>query len=162
MDKLMDAAFKHDLRRDNTDWQLRFSVYNAYLSRYVSGSPQDHYFELFASKFNRISHQGFTVEDDAFKYTWTGRDFYGNPPYTNTFIHKTLTKAVADHERAPDITSFVFVLPKWTTAAWYKLVDHFVIIKEWRFVCDENQSHTRRLFPHASPHNPMSRMLHFR
>jgi len=130
MDYLMEVALQYEQRRDNTDWQLRRRVYNEILSRYIPAGhdPRNHYVELFSNEFNRISNRGYTVNDNAFSYTWTGHDFYGNPPYLNHVIYKTLEKALTDHKTAPATTSFVFVLPRWTSAAWYALVQQFDIV----------------------------------
>jgi len=131
MDYLIGSAM--DERHDNTDWQLRLSAYEDILSPYTpTDTPaRNHWFELFASASYLISSEGFTKKDDAFSHYWVHRDFYGNPPYTSTMIHRTLTKALQDHRKAPTTTSFVFVLPKWTSAAWYSLVREFEIIEDW-------------------------------
>lgn len=64
-------------------------------------------------------------EDGAFDHSWSARDNFGNPVYENTFIYRTLDKALTDFAAAPEATRFVFVLPVWNTAPWWPLTKHF-------------------------------------
>jgi len=58
--------------------------------------------------------------------------FYGNPKYANDDIYRALDKAVSEFQKAPETTKFMFVLPKWETANWYKnFIHYFEIVEEF-------------------------------
>lgn len=87
--------------------------------------------ELFSSDTNCQLENHITEKQNSFLTEWVKSFFYGNPKFLNDFIYKTLEKAVNDFRSSPDLTKFVFVLPKWETSPWYKtFVDHFQIVEE--------------------------------
>ena len=88
--------------------------------------------ELFSSDTNHFLDNYVTEKQNSFLIEWSKCFFYGNPKFQNEFIYKTLSKAVTDFSLAPDLTKFLFVLPKWETAPWYKtFIDYFEIVEEY-------------------------------
>lgn len=45
---------------------------------------------------NSICHVYNSIADDAFKYSWIGTSFYGNPVYNANFATKTFWKELSD------------------------------------------------------------------
>ena len=83
-----------------------------------------------------IAKQGFTKEVNAFLSRWCGKDFFGNPVFTEAFITKTLQKALRDYKRDPHHTRIVLIVPNWTNAPWFHLTRRF---------------HTLASFPSGTP-----------
>ena len=87
--------------------------------------------ELFASESNHLLNNYYTKETDSFTKEWINSPFYGNPEFKNDIIYRTLEKAVEDFNISPERTSFLFVLPKWESAPWYKtFTPYFEIVHE--------------------------------
>ncbi|KAK3237941.1 hypothetical protein CYMTET_52018 [Cymbomonas tetramitiformis] len=88
-------------------------------------------FKLFASENNHSLDIYRTLSDTCFIKDWAGRHFYGNPPFDHDIILNCLQKTLADFDRDPANTKFMFMLPKWVTASWWHLTTHFIIIHEY-------------------------------
>jgi hypothetical protein len=111
--------------RDRTDWKWITSEYEHYAGIY-GGVAGNFTHELFYSAGNR---QGPAVWDgDSFTHDWVGENFYGNPVFQNSFITRTLEKAIADFDKSPDDTSFFIVVPNWKDAPWYPLLSQFQVV----------------------------------
>ena len=90
----------------------------------------------------------FSPAKDAFSEKWTDGYFYGNPDYNDTFINRTLTKALWDFSLDPFNTRFMFVLPNWKTASWYPLLRHFDIKKTYS---SDTQLFSAKSIPELNP-----------
>ena len=141
-------------KSNRSDWMLTYSAFDNVMRQFTPSDtdPKDHFVELFRQPGNELCQKGYSQQDDAFKHTWSGKDFYGNPVFTSKFISKTLRKAIEDFDTSPDNTSFTFILPKWKSAPWWHLVeDNFDIVKEWNtgsmiFTC-KPKSKTKEMKP---------------
>jgi hypothetical protein len=72
--------------------------------------------------------------------------FNGNPKYANDDIYRALDKAVLEFKTISEPTKFMFVVPTWETANWYRnFIHYFEIVEE----CPKG---TQRVFtiPHRS------------
>ncbi|KAK3262905.1 hypothetical protein CYMTET_28266 [Cymbomonas tetramitiformis] len=76
------------------------------------------FLELFAFEGNHILATYCTSSDTCLVKDWAGKPCYGNPPFDHDIILKCLQKALADFDKDPVNTKFMFVLPKWVTASW--------------------------------------------
>ena len=126
------AAVKPSVPRDRADWQIFFSIFVLIASVYTpGGEPRSHWRELFRKPGNEVCVEGFDVNNSAFNHSWSGRDNYGNPVYEETFINRTLDKALTDFAADPQNTRFIFILPEWKSASWWPLTRHFQTIHRW-------------------------------
>jgi hypothetical protein len=86
--------------------------------------------ERFASKTDNLLSINYTKDDDAYSTNWVRTSFYGNPKYTNDDIYRALDKAISEFQTQPETTKFMFILPMWETANWYKTFIHYFEIVE--------------------------------
>ena len=105
------------LLSDRSDWMWSPAEFATYHSRYSFD------YELFRQPGNEHPIPGSS--GDAFADPWIHRSYYGNPVYDNNFIHRTLLHALDGYNKAPDDTSFFFVLPYWPESPWWHLTTHF-------------------------------------
>ena len=54
---------------------------------------------------------------------------WANVPFSNP--KPFIEKFVQDFEKSPETTSGLFILPQWKGAAWWPLVKHWRVVKEW-------------------------------
>ena len=151
MDYLINAALTETYpdERDRSDWKLHLSRYTQLLQPFTSrrSDPRETWFELFSNDGNLISARGYSKTQDAFRYSWTGKDFYGNPVFNTKFITKTLRKALHDFDKSPSDTRFVFILPNWTTSPWFHLTRHFKTLQTY----PRGTEMFSACLPHATP-----------
>ena len=151
MDYLINAALTeiYPDERDRSDWKLHLSRYTQLLQPFTSrrSDPRETWFELFSNDGNLISARGYSKTQDAFRYSWTGKDFYGNPVFNTKFITKTLRKALHDFDKSPSDTRFVFILPNWTTSPWFHLTRHFKTLQTY----PRGTEMFSACLPHATP-----------
>ncbi|KAK3285996.1 hypothetical protein CYMTET_6421 [Cymbomonas tetramitiformis] len=122
---LEDVGFLHDGdQRDRFDWKFEDTE-----PHFTTHGP--FFLEIFASENNHILNTYCTLSDTCFIKDWAGKHCYGNPPFDHDIILKCLQKALADFDRDPANTKFMFVLPKWVTANWWHLTTHFSIVHEY-------------------------------
>lgn len=130
--KIAMATTTPRVPRDRADWQILFSEFTKMAELHSAGDPRTLWIELFRKKGNEVCDKGYTYPDqDAFAHEWTGGDYYGNPVYEESFIMRTLDKALIDFAKDPQGTRFIFVLPEWKSASWFVLTRHFEIIRRW-------------------------------
>ena len=67
----------------------------------------------------------FSPEDDAYSHFWTDGFYYGHPTYDEKFIAQMFRKALADFAADPRNTTFLFVVPNFKNAGWYKNINYF-------------------------------------
>eukprot|EP00854_Cymbomonas_tetramitiformis_P008472 gene8472-biopygen8591 len=111
-------------QRDRFDWKFEDTE-----PHFTTHGP--FFLEIFASENNHILNTYCTLSDTCFIKDWAGKHCYGNPPFDHDIILKCLQKALADFDRDPANTKFMFVLPKWVTANWWHLTTHFSIVHEY-------------------------------
>jgi len=123
------AAVRPRISRDRADWQLFGSVFSKLTDKFSTGDPKKQWWELFRKAGNEVCSARFDVTNSAFDHTWTGRDFYGNPPFEGQFIYRMQDKALADFSSEPQNTRFLFILPYWPQSNWYGFVKHFKVLE---------------------------------
>ena len=145
---------QYDKRRLRADWQLNPSSHRRLLRPFTPRMIKvaDGWTELFSSDGNQLCTRHLTLQDDAFKHTWSTGRFYGNPVYTDRSIARTLEKALADFNKDPRNTSTVLVIPRWESAPWFPLTKQFHTIKTWDkgsmlFTCPTWYAHGRTGHP---------------
>ncbi|KAK3238920.1 hypothetical protein CYMTET_51110 [Cymbomonas tetramitiformis] len=77
--------------------------------------------DMCADKHNAQLQEYYSVEDSVFDHTLTGRAFYANMPYVDTFIARLLVKIFTDFAKDPEHTKFLLVLPHKPHAVWWGL-----------------------------------------
>ncbi|KAK3274016.1 hypothetical protein CYMTET_17778 [Cymbomonas tetramitiformis] len=124
LDTYLACAIQHDGdQRDRFDWKFEDTE-----PHFTTHGP--FFLELFASEGNHILATYCTLSDTCFIKDRVGKHFYGNPPFDHDIILKCLQKALANFDKDPVNTKFMFVLPKWVTASWWHLTTPFSIIHE--------------------------------
>eukprot|EP00854_Cymbomonas_tetramitiformis_P017987 gene17987-biopygen18566 len=125
LDTHLACAVKHaGDQRDRFDWKFEDTE-----PHFTTHGP--FFLELVSSEDNHILDDHCTLADTCFVKDWAGKHCYGNPPFDHDIILKCLQKALADFDRDPPNTKFMFILPKWVTASWSSLTSRFSVVHEY-------------------------------
>jgi hypothetical protein len=127
------GAVSRGVPRDPWNWQFFRSEAQSLTDQYGDPVTGD-FFELFRQPGNELFSDGYSLQSSnsgAFGFPWHGRHFYGNPVFENSFIKRTLEKALDDFAQDPNNTSLTFLAPKWMDSDWWHLTRHFEIVREY-------------------------------
>ncbi|KAK3237114.1 hypothetical protein CYMTET_52780 [Cymbomonas tetramitiformis] len=81
--------------------------------------------DLCADEHNCQVPEHYSLSNSVFSHCLTGKSFYGNPPYEDSFIEKLLAKVLMDFSKVPTGTRFLLVVPYKPNAWWWRLATKF-------------------------------------